>query len=126
MSAAAKEPSAGGAPASGVQILLDAEKEANRVVSQARTYRTERLRAARDSAAADLAALREARAAEYAEIEARLLAELHEDAAREAAGVEAQLAELRDGAAGGVESAARVLVHTVVSVCPEMHPNASV
>ena len=125
MSTATKE-SAPGAPATGVQILLDAEKEANRIVAQARAYRTERLRAARDSAAADLAALREARAADYAAVEARLLAELQADAEREAAEVHGQLEALRAGAADRVGAAARVLVDSVVNVRPAMHPNASV
>ena len=88
------------APASGVQILLDAEKEANRIVASARQYRVERIRAARAEAAVDVAALKEARSREYAGVEAELLAELERAFAAAAGETAHVIGAIEDGPRG--------------------------
>jgi V-type H+-transporting ATPase subunit G len=112
-------------PAAGVQVLLDAEKEANRLVAAARQYRTDRLRAARSEAALELAALKDARARDYAEVESRLMAELQAGAQTSAAELEAAMAEMRRETVARVDAASALLVRSVCDVRPSLHPNAA-
>ncbi|KAL2265056.1 hypothetical protein VTJ83DRAFT_7566 [Remersonia thermophila] len=54
----------------GIQTLLDAEREASKIVQRAREYRTKRVREARDEAKKEIEAYRAAKEAEYRAFEA--------------------------------------------------------
>ncbi|KAK3998168.1 H+-ATPase G subunit-domain-containing protein [Cladorrhinum sp. PSN332] len=53
----------------GIQTLLDAEREASKIVQKAREYRTKRVREARDEAKKDIEAYRANKDAEFKKFE---------------------------------------------------------
>ncbi|KAK4032325.1 H+-ATPase G subunit-domain-containing protein [Parachaetomium inaequale] len=55
----------------GIQTLLDAEREASKIVQKSREYRTKRVREARDEAKKEIEAYRANKEAEYKEFEAQ-------------------------------------------------------
>ncbi|KAH6613664.1 H+-ATPase G subunit-domain-containing protein [Chaetomium sp. MPI-SDFR-AT-0129] len=55
----------------GIQTLLDAEREASKIVQKAREYRTKRVREARDEAKKEIDAYRADKEAEYKDFEAQ-------------------------------------------------------
>ncbi|KAI0109323.1 vacuolar ATPase [Hypoxylon sp. NC0597] len=54
----------------GIQTLLDAEREASKIVQKAREYRTKRVREARDEAKKEIEAYRKAKDEEFKKFEA--------------------------------------------------------
>ncbi|KAI1814412.1 vacuolar ATPase [Poronia punctata] len=54
----------------GIQTLLDAEREASKIVQQARELRTKRVREARDEAKKEIEAYRQAKEEEFKKFEA--------------------------------------------------------
>jgi len=53
----------------GIQTLLDAEREASKIVQQAREYRTKRVREARDEAKKEIDAYRQSKEDEFKKFE---------------------------------------------------------
>ncbi|KAL1840828.1 hypothetical protein VTK73DRAFT_3662 [Phialemonium thermophilum] len=54
----------------GIQTLLDAEREASKIVQKAREYRTKRIREARDEAKSEIEAYRQRKEQEFRKFEA--------------------------------------------------------
>lgn len=52
-------------PSQGIQTLLEAEKEASKIVQKARTYRTQKLKDARSEAAKDIENIKSKKEKEY-------------------------------------------------------------
>ncbi|AEO59344.1 hypothetical protein MYCTH_2081891 [Thermothelomyces thermophilus ATCC 42464] len=80
----------------GIQTLLDAEREASKIVQKAREYRTKRVREARDEAKKEIEAYRAKKEAEYKAFEAQHTQgnkQAEEEANRE---VEAKIAEIKE------------------------------
>ncbi|EGS20053.1 vacuolar ATPase-like protein [Thermochaetoides thermophila DSM 1495] len=80
----------------GIQTLLDAEREAQKIVQKAREYRTKRVREARDEAKKEIEAYRAQKEAEYRAFEAehtRGNKQAEEEANREA---EAKIAAIKE------------------------------
>ncbi|KAK0701204.1 H+-ATPase G subunit-domain-containing protein [Apiosordaria backusii] len=79
----------------GIQTLLDAEREASKIVQKAREYRTKRVREARDEAKKEIEAYRAKKEAEYKKFEAEQTQgnkAAEEEANKEA---DAKIAEIR-------------------------------
>jgi V-type H+-transporting ATPase subunit G len=53
----------------GISTLLEAEREAGKVVAKAKAYRTQRLKVARTEASKEIEALKASKAAEFAAFE---------------------------------------------------------
>ncbi|KAL2148988.1 hypothetical protein VTH82DRAFT_1674 [Thermothelomyces myriococcoides] len=80
----------------GIQTLLDAEREASKIVQKAREYRTKRVREARDEAKKEIEEYRAKKEAEYKAFEAEHTQgnkQAEEEANREA---EAKIAEIKE------------------------------
>lgn len=77
----------------GIQIILDAEKEATRLVQQARKYRLDRLKEARTEAQHEIESLKREKQIQYQKYEQQLLKELEDNRQKERVGVEEQLKE---------------------------------
>lgn len=110
-------------PSGGVQVLLDAEKEANRLVQQSREYRVERLKEARNEAAAEVAALKRAKNEEYAAFEQEILKSLEADVAAALETTTSDLQQMREAVKGKMDAASQFLVDSVCTITPNLHVN---
>ncbi|PWY78130.1 vacuolar ATP synthase subunit G [Aspergillus sclerotioniger CBS 115572] len=103
----------------GIQTLLDAEREAQKIVQQAREYRTKRIREAKSEAQKEIEEYRKQKEEEFKKFEAEHSSgykKAEEDANKEA---EVKLQEIKDA---GNEKGAKVtegLIHALVDVKPE-------
>ncbi|KAL2115397.1 hypothetical protein VTJ04DRAFT_9652 [Mycothermus thermophilus] len=101
---------------SGIQTLLDAEREASKIVQRAREYRTKRVREARDEAKKEIEAYRAAKEAEYLAFEAEHTKgnkEAEEEAAREA---EAEIQKIREAGLKAQDKVVEDLLNAVWGV----------
>ncbi|KXJ92120.1 V-type ATPase [Microdochium bolleyi] len=90
----------------GIQTLLDAEREASKIVQQAREYRTKRVREARDEAKKEIDAYRQAKEDEFKKFESEHTAgnkQAEDEANREADG------KIKEIKAAGQKSQAQVV-----------------
>lgn len=111
-------------PQSGIQSLLKTEREAQEIVSEARRYRGERLKAAKADAQGEIEAYKAKKAAELEAFEAQFAganAQLEKDAEAEA---EAGLKEITQLVAQKKDQVVKLLVESVANAKPEMHINA--
>lgn len=113
------------AAAPGVQVLLDAEKEANRQVQQARQYRVQRLKDARHDAQREIEALKRLKQEEYTLYERSVMGSLDETVAQYGRETATKLEEIKRTGEEKCEEVAKVLLETVLKVEPQMHRNAS-
>ncbi|KAL2178363.1 H+-ATPase G subunit-domain-containing protein [Thermothelomyces heterothallicus CBS 202.75] len=102
----------------GIQTLLDAEREASKIVQKAREYRTKRVREARDEARKEIEAYRAKKEAEYKAFEAQHTQgnkQAEEEANREA---EAKIAEIKEA---GKKNQDKIIKDLLAAVY-EAHP----
>lgn len=100
----------------GIQIILDAEKEATKLVQQARKYRLDRLKEARIEAHREIESLKQEKQKQYQEYEQQLLEELEENRQKERTGVEQQLNETEKLAMEKNDQIIELLMEKVVHV----------
>ncbi|KAL2127871.1 hypothetical protein VTI74DRAFT_10033 [Chaetomium olivicolor] len=102
----------------GIQTLLDAEREASKIVQKAREYRTKRVREARDEAKKEIEAYKAKKEAEYKKFEAEHTQgnkAAEEEANREA---EAKIREIREAGKKNQEKVINDLLSAVFDVHP--------
>ncbi|KAL2259224.1 hypothetical protein VTK26DRAFT_7172 [Humicola hyalothermophila] len=102
----------------GIQTLLDAEREASKIVQKAREYRTKRVREARDEAKKEIEAYRAQKEAEYKEFEAQHTQgnkQAEEEANREA---ELKIKEIREAGKKNQEKVINDLLSAVLDAKP--------
>ncbi|AEO64670.1 12ca826e-f287-45a0-8ed9-a2752afc96ed [Thermothielavioides terrestris] len=102
----------------GIQTLLDAEREASKIVQKAREYRTKRVREARDEAKKEIEAYRANKEAEYRKFEAEHTQgnkQAEEAANREA---DAKIREIQEAGKRGQEKVINDLLAAVFDVHP--------
>lgn len=109
--------------APGVQVLLDAEREASRQIQQARQHRVQRLKDARAEAQTEIEALKRAKQEEYEAFERSLLGGLDECVKEYARETEASLEEVKAVAGEKSPEMVKLLLETVNRVEPCPHPN---
>ncbi|PYH42214.1 uncharacterized protein BP01DRAFT_359666 [Aspergillus saccharolyticus JOP 1030-1] len=103
----------------GIQTLLDAEREAQKIVQQAREYRTKRIRDAKAEAQKEIEEYRKQKEDEFKKFEAEHSSgykKAEEDANKEA---EVKLQEIK---VAGNEKGSKVvddLIHALIEVKPE-------
>jgi len=102
----------------GIQTLLDAEREASKIVQKAREYRTKRVREARDEAKKEIEAYRANKEAEYKEFEAQHTQgnKAAEDEANKEA--DAKIVEIRNAGKKGQDKVTQDLLSAVFDVHP--------
>ncbi|KAK3899344.1 H+-ATPase G subunit-domain-containing protein [Staphylotrichum tortipilum] len=102
----------------GIQTLLDAEREASKIVQKAREYRTKRVREARDEAKKEIEAYRADKEAEYRAFESQHTQgnKAAEDGANREA--DAKIEEIKQAAKAGQEDVIKNLLSAVFDVHP--------
>ncbi|KAI1006784.1 hypothetical protein K3495_g1435 [Podosphaera aphanis] len=102
----------------GIQTLLDAEREAQKIVQKAREYRTKRVKEARDKAKSEIDAYKTEKDNEFRRFEAEQTSgnkKAEEDASKEA---EIKIAEIRQAGQVGQDEVIQNLLNAVVDVIP--------
>ncbi|KAI0028923.1 H+-ATPase G subunit-domain-containing protein [Vararia minispora EC-137] len=107
----------------GIQTLLEAEKEAAKVVQQARQYRVQRLKDARSEAQKEIDEYRKAKEAEFAEFQSSHAGTTQNVQATIDKQTETQLQAISDRYATHKDTVVRKLLDRVVLVEPELHRN---
>lgn len=109
---------------SGIQTLLNAEKEAHSIVQEARQYRTQRLKAAKTDAATDIQEYKTTKEAELKKYEEEHsgLNEVIDKEAEEA--VAKELVSIKKTASEKKAQVVKLLVDAVIKPTPELHINA--
>lgn len=104
--------------------MLNAEKEAHAIVQEARAYRTQRLKAAKTDAAAEIAKYKAQKEAELKQYQAEHSG-LNETIDKEAEeSVAKELEAIQKTAAEKKEEVVKLLIDAVVKPTPELHVNA--
>ncbi|KAI5860833.1 vacuolar ATPase [Durotheca rogersii] len=102
----------------GIQTLLDAEREASKIVQKAREYRTKRVREARDEAKKEIEAYRQTKDEEFKKFEAEHTQgnkQAEDEANREA---EIRIKEIQAAGKKGETTVVKNLLHAVFEVKP--------
>ncbi len=122
---------------SSIQILLDAEKEASVQVNQARQciemnifsfllflVRVQRLKDARTQAEAEIEELKAKKKEEFIAYEKTVVSGLDETIVEQTRMTEVELGKTRSLAQSNREAILKLLIDKVLSVEPQLHPNA--
>jgi len=107
----------------GIQTLLEAEKEAAKIVQEARQYRVQRLKDARAEAQKEIDAYRHAKEHEFAEIEKEKKALIDVAQQRVDKDTEAKLATVKDSFSKNKNAVVEKLLDRVILVEPKLHRN---
>ncbi|RSH85873.1 H(+)-transporting V1 sector ATPase subunit G [Apiotrichum porosum] len=103
----------------GIQTLLEAEKEAAKVVAKARQYRIQKLKDARSEAAKEIEEYKAAKDAEFKKFES----ETSSSQSTIDTTTKDQLATLDSDIKKNGDAATKKIVGRVLSVEPKLHPN---
>ncbi|EJU03653.1 V-type ATPase [Dacryopinax primogenitus] len=106
-----------------IQTLLDAEKEAAKLVQQARQYRTQRLKDARTEADKEIAEYRKQMDAEYKKFEAERSGSTQSVQSGIDKETEQRISSINDAFEKNRRDVVKKLLERVVEVHPEMHRN---
>ncbi|RKO96349.1 hypothetical protein CXG81DRAFT_16853 [Caulochytrium protostelioides] len=109
---------------SGIQTLLEVEKEAAKIVAKARLYRQERLKEARVEAAKEIDALKATLNTQLASSEKQTVGVSSEATARVKAETEQQLVQVARYQQENSEKAIAKLIQGVTQINPVPHPNS--
>lgn len=108
----------------GIDTLLKAEKDAHGIVTEARSYRTARLKAAKTDAAAEITAYKQKKEQELKQFEAEHSG-LNETADKDAEEqVKVELESIKKTAAEKKAVVVKLLIDAVTKPTPELHINA--
>ncbi|KAI8817553.1 H+-ATPase G subunit-domain-containing protein [Fimicolochytrium jonesii] len=108
----------------GIQTLLEAEKEASKVVAKSRQYRTQRLKDARTEAQKEIEALKAQKNKEFVEFEKQYGGNTDETVTKANAETEEQLKEVNTLYQKNKQQVIEKLLSGIVNVQPQIHPNA--
>ncbi|KAI9034340.1 H+-ATPase G subunit-domain-containing protein [Hyaloraphidium curvatum] len=110
--------------AAGIQTLLEAEKEAAKIVQKARQYRVQRLKDARTEAAKDIEALKAQKQSEFAEFEKQYAGSSDEGVSKVTAETDVQLKTIEETFAKNKGMVLDKIMAQIIKVNPEIHINA--
>jgi len=108
----------------GIQTLLEAEKEASKIVQKARQYRVDRLKAARSEAEKEIQALKAQKVAEFAAFEKEHIGSSDEVNQKNTRESEEQIANIKATFQQNKNQVLDKLVKCVVTVEPKVHINS--
>ncbi|TPX39032.1 hypothetical protein SeMB42_g06508 [Synchytrium endobioticum] len=109
----------------GIQTLLEAEKEASKIVAKARQYRTQRLKDARTEAVKEIEALKADKNAEFVIFEKQYGGSSSDAVAKVDVETEHALTQIQEHYRTNKDTVIAKLLHAVGTVKPELHPNAA-
>ncbi|KAG0216108.1 H(+)-transporting V1 sector ATPase subunit G [Mortierella sp. GBA30] len=109
---------------SGIQTLLEAEKEASKIVQKARQYRVQRLKDARQEAAKEIEELKAAKNEAFKNFEQEHAGSSDQTSQRVEVETEQKRVEIEAAFAKNREAVLQMLLETVYTVEPKIHPNA--
>ncbi|CDO55806.1 hypothetical protein DV451_001694 [Geotrichum candidum] len=109
---------------SGIQTLLDAERKAHEIVQSARAYRTQRLKAAKVDAAAEIAAYKQEKEAEFKAYEAEHTGTSSKAEEEANASVQSELDDIAKKASAKKAEVVARLLEAVNTPNPTLHINA--
>ncbi|KAI5793268.1 V-type proton ATPase subunit G [Geopyxis carbonaria] len=107
----------------GIQTLLDAEREAQKIVQKARTYRTQKVKDARSEAQKEIEEYRKQKEAEFKEFEAQhtgVHSQAEKDAQEE---VKGSLEEIKKLGEEKTDKVVEDLLAAVTDIQPKAHRN---
>jgi len=107
----------------GIQTLLEAEKEAAKIVQEARQYRVQRLKDARLEAQKEIDAYKQAKEAEFAKIEKEKKALIDAEQQRVDKETEVRLVTVKDSFTENKDAVVNKLLERVILVEPKLHRN---
>ncbi|CAK9782086.1 V-type ATPase [Cutaneotrichosporon oleaginosum] len=107
----------------GIQTLLEAEKEASKVVTKARQYRVQKLKDARTEAAKEIEEYKAQKEAEFNKFESEHTSHKSTSQSTIDESTKKQLAEVEDSMKKNRGAALQKVVDRVLSVEPKLHPN---
>ncbi|RKO85369.1 H+-ATPase G subunit-domain-containing protein, partial [Blyttiomyces helicus] len=105
--------------AQGIQTLLEAEKDASKIVAKARQYRIQRLKDARTEAAKEIEALKAERNKEFANFEKQYSGSSDDTFSKVNAETETRLVEVAEAYQKNREAVFDLLMEKVVTVEPK-------
>ncbi|GJJ69378.1 V-type H+-transporting ATPase subunit G [Entomortierella parvispora] len=108
----------------GIQTLLEAEKEASKIVQKARQYRVQRLKDARAEAAKEIEELKAAKNEAFKGFELEHAGSSDETTHRVEVETEQKRVQIEAAFAQNREAVLQKLLETVYTVEPKIHPNA--
>ncbi|KAK9457738.1 H+-ATPase G subunit-domain-containing protein [Dipodascopsis uninucleata] len=108
----------------GIQTLLEAEKEAQAIVQKARAYRTQKLKDARTEAAKEIDAYKAAKEEEFKKFEKEHSSSNSKAEEEANAGVQTELAQIKEAAAKAKDGVVSKLLEAVTNPKPALHINA--
>ncbi|EIM86714.1 V-type ATPase [Stereum hirsutum FP-91666 SS1] len=107
----------------GIQTLLEAEKEAAKVVAQARQYRVQRLKDARSEASKEIEEYRKAKEAEFKAFEESHAGTTQTAQSAVDAETDEKLKEVEGQFESNKDAVVKKLLDRVVLVTPQLHRN---
>ncbi|KAL4073025.1 H+-ATPase G subunit-domain-containing protein [Scleroderma yunnanense] len=110
-------------PSQGIQTLLEAEKEAAKIVQQARQYRVQRLKDARSEATKEIEEYRRVKEAEFKAFEASHAGNISNAQAAIDRETELKLQSITAAFESNKDDVVRKLLDRVVLIKPELHRN---
>ncbi|CAG8571368.1 13512_t:CDS:2 [Funneliformis caledonium] len=110
----------------GIQTLLEAEKNAARIVQKARAYRVQRLKDARTEAAREIEELKEQKNLEFQDFEAEHVGSSDQSSVKVASETEEKLKAVQKAFNESKDSVIDKLLSAVTNVEPKVHINVTV
>ncbi|THV04940.1 V-type ATPase [Dendrothele bispora CBS 962.96] len=107
----------------GIQTLLEAEKEAAKIVQQSRQYRIQKLKDARSEATKEIEEYKKSKEAEFKAFEASHAGTTSEAQAAVDKDTEVKLKSISDSFDSNKDAVVQKLLDRVVLVKPELHRN---
>ncbi|KIY64035.1 V-type ATPase, partial [Cylindrobasidium torrendii FP15055 ss-10] len=107
----------------GIQTLLEAEKEAAKIVAEARQYRVQKLKDARTEAEKEIAAYKQSQEKEFTSYEASHAGTTSNAEASIAKETDVKLKEITTSFEAHKDDVVKKLIDRVITVQPELHRN---
>ncbi|CAO3698389.1 hypothetical protein G6F70_006748 [Rhizopus microsporus] len=108
----------------GINTLLDAEREAAKIVQKAKQYRVQRAKEARSEAAKEIENIKAQKNEEYQNFIAQNSGQSDQSLGKVDEETEAKIQEIRKAAAEKKQDAIELMLKSIVSVDPKPHVNA--
>ncbi|KAH9815358.1 H+-ATPase G subunit-domain-containing protein, partial [Melampsora americana] len=107
----------------GIQALLDAEKEAAKIVEKAREYRSQKIKDARGEASKEIESLRSKREEEFQNFQSTHTGSTDDQQREIDTETEAKIESIKSEFAKNRETVVKTLLEKVIDVQPEPHRN---
>ncbi|KAH6601836.1 hypothetical protein BASA61_001729 [Batrachochytrium salamandrivorans] len=108
----------------GIQTLLEAEKEASKIVAKSRTYRVQRLKDARSEASKEIEVLKSQHAQKFQDFEKQFAGDSDDSVTKAHQHTEQSLLEINAAVQKNKKAVIEKLLATIVKCEPQIHVNA--